>query len=51
MQMQIYGSEYRGSMDALRKIYHTYGLTGVYRGFTVTLFRELLPTGLYYLSY
>lgn len=39
MQMQIYGNEYNGSMDALKKIYKTHGLKGVYNGFTVTLFR------------
>jgi hypothetical protein len=49
--MQIYGNEYKGSMDVLRKIYKTHGLLGVYNGFIVTLFREIIPTGLYYVSY
>jgi solute carrier family 25 carnitine/acylcarnitine transporter 20/29 len=51
MQLQIYGNQYAGSMDVLKKIYKSHGLKGVYQGFTVTLFRELIPTGFYYLSY
>lgn len=51
MQMQIHGNEYKGSMDALVKIYQTHGLQGVYKGFGITMCRELVPTGLYYLMY
>lgn len=51
VQMQIHGGEYKGSMDALVQIYKTHGIRGVYKGFMVTLCRELLPTGLYYLMY
>lgn len=39
MQMQIHGSEYKGSMDALVQIYKSHGLKGVYKGFTVTMMR------------
>jgi solute carrier family 25 carnitine/acylcarnitine transporter 20/29 len=51
MQMQIYGGEYKGSMDALKKIYKSHGLAGVYRGFGITVIREVIPTGFYYLNY
>jgi solute carrier family 25 (mitochondrial carnitine/acylcarnitine transporter), member 20/29 len=51
VQMQIHGGEYKGSVDALWRIYKQYGLRGVYHGYTATLGRELVPTGLFYLNF
>jgi solute carrier family 25 carnitine/acylcarnitine transporter 20/29 len=39
MQMQINIIAYTGSMQALYKIYKTYGIKGVYKGFLITQFR------------
>lgn len=54
MQMQVNSKgdgAYHGSVDALKKIYHEYGVRGVYQGLGITLLRELVPTGVYYMVY
>ena len=52
MQMQMEeNTRYSGSIDALKQIYRSHGIVGVYKGFTITCIRELIPSGVYYLSY
>ncbi|XP_022095671.1 mitochondrial basic amino acids transporter-like [Acanthaster planci] len=59
MQMEGVGEDrqhqtkthYRGSLDALRKIYHDEGMRGCYRGFTLTLLRDAPGFGIYFMSY
>lgn len=51
MQMQIHSNEYKGSIDALKKIYKIFGIRGIYKGVEATMLRELIPTGIYFMVY
>ena len=42
---------YEGPIDCIRKIHKTEGIRGVFRGFTLTCFRETPSFGVYFLSY
>ena len=42
---------YDGPLDCMRKIYHTEGIRGVYRGFWLTVLRETPSFGLYFAAY
>lgn len=42
---------YAGPWDAIRKIYSTHGVAGIYKGQVVTLWRESLGYGIYFLVY
>ncbi|CDR45410.1 CYFA0S18e01222g1_1 [Cyberlindnera fabianii] len=53
MQTQPSGEKrtYSGSSDALKKIYASHGLGGIFRGFNVTLAREAQAYGVWFLTY
>ncbi|XP_038075314.1 mitochondrial basic amino acids transporter-like [Patiria miniata] len=59
MQMEGIGEDrqhqtkthYKGSLDALRTIYHDEGIRGCYRGFTLTLLRDAPGFAIYFMSY
>ncbi|XP_033647117.1 mitochondrial basic amino acids transporter-like [Asterias rubens] len=59
MQMEGIGEDkqhqtkthYKGSIDAIRKIYHQEGIRGCYRGFTLTLLRDTPGFATYFMSY
>ncbi|KAF8631777.1 hypothetical protein AX17_004992 [Amanita inopinata Kibby_2008] len=42
---------YAGPWDAIKKIYSTHGLVGIYKGQAVTLLREATGYGIYFLAY
>ena len=42
---------YAGPWDAIRKIYSAHGIAGIYKGQVVTLWRESLGYGIYFLAY
>lgn len=42
---------YAGPWDAIRKIYSSHGIAGIYKGQVVTLWRESLGYGIYFLAY
>jgi len=42
---------YKSAFDCVKKIYSKRGLSGLYRGFTITLVRELPAFGLYFTSF
>ncbi|OSX65802.1 hypothetical protein POSPLADRAFT_1177291 [Postia placenta MAD-698-R-SB12] len=42
---------YAGPFDAIRKIYSQHGVAGIYKGQVVTLWREALGYGVYFLAY
>ncbi|KAK7018834.1 mitochondrial carrier [Favolaschia claudopus] len=43
--------DYRGPLDAIKKIYSAHGVAGVYKGQAVTLLREAAGYGVYFLTY
>ncbi|KAJ7092010.1 mitochondrial carrier domain-containing protein [Mycena belliarum] len=43
--------EYKGPLDAIRKIYSAHGVRGVFKGQGVTLAREAAGYGVYFLAY
>jgi solute carrier family 25 carnitine/acylcarnitine transporter 20/29 len=44
-------ASYRGPMDALRQIFNTHGISGLYRGFAATCSRQAPSFGIYFSSY
>lgn len=42
---------YAGPFDAIKKIYSQHGVAGIYKGQVVTLWREALGYGVYFLAY
>jgi solute carrier family 25 carnitine/acylcarnitine transporter 20/29 len=38
---------YNGMIDCVRKIYKENGIRGVYKGFLITMYRELPASGVY----
>jgi Mitochondrial carrier protein len=42
---------YRGPLDAVKKIYCSYGIKGIYKGQSVTLLREASGYGVYFWTY
>ncbi|KZT71732.1 mitochondrial carrier [Daedalea quercina L-15889] len=42
---------YSGPWDAIKKIYSAHGIAGIYKGQVVTLWRESLGYGIYFLAY
>jgi len=57
IRMQIQKSDgvtalqYRSSMDCARQIYRAHGIQGIFKGTNITLMRESLSVGLYFLTY
>ncbi|KAL0956926.1 hypothetical protein HGRIS_003030 [Hohenbuehelia grisea] len=43
--------DYAGPFDAIKKIYSSYGIKGIYKGQGVTLLREAAGYGVYFLAY
>jgi len=43
--------EYRGPLDAIKKISSKYGIRGIYKGQNVTLLREAVGYGVYFWAY
>ncbi|CCL99655.1 uncharacterized protein FIBRA_01675 [Fibroporia radiculosa] len=42
---------FAGPWDAIKKIYSSYGIAGIYKGQAVTLWRESVGYGIYFLAY
>ena len=42
---------YTGMIDCVKKIYKQNGIKGVYKGFLITLYRELPASGAYFSTY
>lgn len=42
---------YSGPYDAIKKIYSTHGIAGIYKGQGVTLVREAAGYGIYFMTY
>jgi solute carrier family 25 carnitine/acylcarnitine transporter 20/29 len=42
---------YNGMIDCVRKIYKENGIRGVYKGFLITMYRELPASGVYFSTY
>ncbi|OCH87876.1 mitochondrial carrier [Obba rivulosa] len=42
---------YAGPWDAIKKIHSSYGIAGIYKGQVVTLWREAVGYGIYFLAY
>eukprot|EP00547_Thalassionema_nitzschioides_P014160 CAMPEP_0194249360 /NCGR_PEP_ID=MMETSP0158-20130606/20291_1 /TAXON_ID=33649 /ORGANISM="Thalassionema nitzschioides, Strain L26-B" /LENGTH=336 /DNA_ID=CAMNT_0038985861 /DNA_START=45 /DNA_END=1055 /DNA_ORIENTATION=+ len=45
------GTNYKGVIDAMKQIYGTFGIRGVYQGFGATLMRNIPCNGLYFATY
>lgn len=45
------GTNYKGVIDAMKQIYGTFGIRGVYQGFGATLIRNIPCNGLYFATY
>ena len=42
---------YRGSLDASKQIYKSYGIKGLYLGFNPTLVKDIITIAIYFYSY
>ncbi|RKP16786.1 mitochondrial carrier protein [Rozella allomycis CSF55] len=52
LQVQAKNSElYRGSIDAIQKIYKSHGFNGLYKGHCITMIREFFGYGIYFAAY
>ncbi|KAJ8518307.1 hypothetical protein ONZ45_g4596 [Pleurotus djamor] len=52
LQIQSTGNKiYSGPVDAVRKIYSSHGIAGIYKGQGVTFLREAVGYGVYFLTY
>ncbi|KAI7908097.1 mitochondrial carrier domain-containing protein [Cokeromyces recurvatus] len=50
LQVQI-GTGFNGPFDCIRKIYQSYGISGIYKGQVITMAREFQGYGAYFLAY
>ncbi|KAF4567235.1 Mitochondrial carrier protein ymc2 [Pleurotus pulmonarius] len=52
LQIQSTGNKiYSGPLDAVKKIYSSHGIAGIYKGQAVTFLREAMGYGVYFLTY
>ncbi|KAI9483451.1 MAG: mitochondrial carrier domain-containing protein [Benjaminiella poitrasii] len=50
LQVQT-GTGFSGPIDCIRKIYQSYGISGIYKGQAITMLREFQGYGAYFLAY